>query len=103
MKAIGILIDQIDEEIENAKNYTESYLEYKANKKDSINEEISAKYKVMAEDEIKHANFLNDIATMKVEELYRDYTPPVNMLDIWNRSNQRYVEKVAWLKQMLSM
>lgn len=103
MKSIGNLIDQIDEEIENAKNYTESYLEYKANKREKINEEISAKYKVLAEDEIKHANFLHDIATMNVDELCRNYTPPVNMLDMWNKSNQRYREKIAWIKQMLSM
>lgn len=103
MRKLLEYIDQIDEEIESAKDYAETYLEYKVNKSDDKNEEFSAKYKSMSEDEIKHAVFLHDVATLRISRVSEVYTLPVDVLDIWEKSHHRFTEKIAWIKQMLSM
>ena len=72
--------DDIDDEIESAKDYAETYLEYKVDKTKKQSEEFSAKYKAMAEDNIKHATFIHDVATMRVSEVSEVYTLPVDVL-----------------------
>lgn len=103
MRKLLEYIDQMNEEIETAKDYAETYLEYKVDNQNKRSEEFATKYKSMAEDEIKHAIFLNDVATLRVSEVNEVYTLPVDVLDVWNSSHQRLVEKIAWLKQMLTM
>lgn len=99
MKVIADLVDKIDEEIEDAKKYAECYLQNKAeNKPDWAN-----KYKTMSMQELEHAMNLHSIATVKIDELKRVYTPPTAMQDAWDKSHARYVEQVAWIKQMLAM
>lgn len=99
MKIIADLVDKIDEEIEDAKEYAESYLQYKAEGK----VEWSNKYKQMSADEINHAMNLHAIATTKIDELKRVYTAPAEMQEAWDKSHKRYIERVAWIKQMLAM
>lgn len=103
MRKLLEYLDQINEEIESAKDYAETYLEYKVDKPNKRSEEFATKYKSMAEDEIKHAVFLHDIATLRVSEVGEVYTLPVDVLDVWNKSHQNYVERTAWIKQMLTM
>lgn len=31
------------------------------------------------------------------------YVPPTEMMDKWEKDHKKYVEKSAWIKQMLSM
>lgn len=99
MKKIQELVDQIDEEIDGAKNYAETYLDYKA----KGNGTWSSKYKTMSEDELRHATTLHERAVGEIEELSKVYTPPVDMQKAWDESHKMYVEKVAWIKQMLAM
>lgn len=98
MKKIQMLIDAIDEEICGAKNYAENYVEAKA----AGNSNWANRYKEMANDELKHATYLHDKAVTDIEDLSRIYTPPTEMQDKWDKSHRKYVEKVAWIKQMLT-
>lgn len=100
MKIIADLVDKIDEEIEDAKEYAESYLQYKA---ENNKADWAGKYKQMSLDELNHAMNLHSVAVAKIEELKRVYTAPVEMQEAWDKSHQRYIERVAWIKQMLAM
>lgn len=91
--------EAIDEEISDAKEYAEKYVENR------VREDIPTanKYKEMANDELKHAGYLHEWAVKEIEKLSRVYTPPADMQDKWNKLHKEYVEKTAWIKQMLSM
>lgn len=97
MKHIKVLVDRISDEVNDAKEYAEEYLLHKS--EGSVNN----RYKEMAEDELKHAGYIHDEAMRKIDELKTVYTPPTGMEEIWEKSHKEFVEKVAWVKQMLSM
>jgi hypothetical protein len=99
MTKIKKLIEDIEDELCGAKDYAEKYIEYKV-KNDSTK---ATKYKEMANDELKHAMYIHDFAIHKIDELSKVYTPPVNMVDEWEHEHREYVEKSAWIKQMLAM
>lgn len=99
MRKIKNYVDKISEETEGAKEYAEKYVEEKA-KGDMPR---ANKYREMATDELKHANYIHEFATADITELERIYTPPAEMLDKWEHAHREYVEKVAWIKQMLAM
>ena len=99
MRKIQVLVDQINEEIEGAKCYAETYLEYKA----KGNSAWAAKYKGMADDELRHATIIHDRSVEEINELSKVYTTPVEMQKAWDESHKMYIERVAWIKQMLSM
>ena len=99
MKVIKKYVDAIDEELHGAKEYAEKYVEMKAR------EDIQAatRYKEMANDELKHAMYQHEWAVKEIEMLSKIYVPPVEMQEIWDKQHKEYVEKTAWIKQMLSM
>lgn len=99
MTRIKKLADEIMDELHSAKEYAEEYLSFKA--KD--NGQWANRYKEMATDELKHAGYIHDRAVQEIEELRKVYTPPQNMLDKWEHEHKEYVEKAAWIKQMLAM
>lgn len=99
MRKILELLDKIDDELEDAKEYAEDYLQHKA----EGNIDLSNKYMEMSNDELKHASNIRDVAVEKIDELKRAFTLPAEMEDIWGKKHSRYVEKTAWIKQMLSM
>lgn len=99
MKYIQEYVEQIDDEICGAKDYAEKYVYYKA-KGDSNR---ASKYKEMSNDELKHATYIHDIAMADIDMLSSTFKPPVDMQDAWDASHKGYVERVAWVKQMLSM
>ncbi len=99
MKSIKKYVEAIDEEIEGAKDYAEKYVEAKA--KGDMSR--ANRYKEMATDELRHSTFLHEWAVAEIEELSKVYTPPVWMEEKWEKSHKEYVEKVAWIKQMLAM
>lgn len=106
MEKIKKLADEIMDEICSAKEYAEEYLTFKA--KSKVNEsgdyETWAKrYHEMAEDELKHGEYLHDRAVEEIEELRKVYTPPEEMLEKWDADHKRYIEKAAWIRQMLAM
>jgi hypothetical protein len=99
MTKIKKLADEIMDELDSAKEYAEEYLSYKA--KD--NTEWAKRYYEMAEDEIKHSGYLHDRVVEEIEELRKVYTPPQEMMEKWDADHKKYVEKAAWIKQMLAM
>lgn len=99
MTRIKELADEIKEELESAKCYAEEYLTYKA----KGNAEWANRYKEMAHDELEHAGWIHEKAIEDIDELSKVYTPPQDMLDKWDSDHKKYIEKTAWIKQMLSM
>ena len=99
MRAIKKYVEAIDEEIEGAKDYAEKYVECKA--KGDMSK--ANRYKEMASDEIKHAMYIHEWAIAEIEEIKKIFVPPVDMLEKWEKAHKEYVEKVAWVKQMLAL
>lgn len=99
MTWIKKLADQIADELDSAKEYAEDYLTFKAKE----NSTWANRYKEMANDELKHADYIHDRAVAEIEELRKVYTPPQDMLDKWDSDHRKFIEKTAWVKQMLSM
>lgn len=99
MRAIKQYVDGIEDEIEGAKCYAEKYVESKA--KGDISK--ANRYKEMANDELKHAMYQHEWAVTAIEEISKIYTPPVEMAEKWEKAHKEYVEKVAWIKQMLAL
>lgn len=99
MTRIKELVDRIDDELNDAKDYAEDYLTFKA----KGNTTWATKYKEMSTDELKHAGYIHDRAVEEIEELRKVYTPPEDMLQKWTSAHKKYIEKAAWVKQMLTM
>lgn len=99
MKMITDLIDRIDEEIESAKDYAEMYLDKKAR---GVSE-WAQRFKEMSNNEIQHATWIHDMTVEEIELLRTVYTPTTEMQKMWDECHKKYVEKVSWIKQMLSM
>lgn len=99
MRYIKKLVEQLDEEIDGAKNYAEKYVEYKAKN----NMAWANRFKEMAMDELKHCTYIHEMAVQEIDELKKIYSPPVEMQEKWEHEHKEYVEKVAWIKQMLAM
>ena len=99
MTRIKKLADEMKEELCSAKEYAEEYLTFKAEE----NTPWANRYKEMAMDELKHAGYIHERAVTEIEELKEVYTPPQSMLDKWEKDHTKYIEKAAWIKQMLAM
>lgn len=99
MTKIKKLAEHIEEELCGAKEYAENYVECKA----KGNSQWANRYKEMANDELKHANYLHEKAIMEIEELDKVFKPTQKMREKWDKSHEGFVEKTAWIKQMLSM
>ena len=99
MTKIKKLADEIKDEICSAKEYAEEYLTFKA--KNNLN--MANRYKEMAQDELKHANYIHERAVSEIEELSKVYTPPEEMMQKWEHDHKEYIEKVAWIRQMMAM
>lgn len=99
MKVIKQLVDKIDEELEGAQEYAEKYVEEKANN----DSEWANTFRTMSEDELAHANKIHAYAVREIDKLRQVYQPSQEMLDKWDESHKQYVERAAWIKQMLAL
>lgn len=99
MRKIKKFVDAISEEVEDAKEYAESYVEARAKGETGI----ANRYKEMAEDEIKHAMYLHEMVVAEIKEISKVYTPPADMEEKWTKAHKEYVESIALVKQMLAM
>lgn len=100
MRSIQKLAHRIHEELDDAQHYAECYVEQKAAGK----QQWAAKYQKMAEDELQHAAYLHEFAVCEIDQLRTVFkSPPPSMMDAWEAEHKAYVEKAAWIKQMLSM
>ena len=99
MKVIKDYVDHIEDELEGAKEYAEKYVEAKA--MDEISK--ANKYKEMANDELRHASYVHEFAVDEIKKISKVFVAPHEMLEKWEKSHAVYVEKSAWIKQMLAM
>lgn len=100
MTIIKKYVEKINDEICGAKDYAEKALEAKA----MGDSEKYARYKGMASDELNHAMIIHDYAVKDIDRLKSVYPDlPQDMLDKWEHAHKEYVEKVAWVRQMIAM
>lgn len=99
MTIIKKYVERIDEELEDAKEYAEKYVEHKVNGET----QTAMRYKEMSNDELKHAMYIHEWATQAIKKISETVTPPAEMLEKWEHDHKMYVEAVAHIKQMLTM
>lgn len=99
MKMIKKYVDMIDEELCDAQKYAEKSVEFKAND----NSKWNNRFKAMAEDELSHAMNLHELAIEEIDKLNKVYQAPAEMLDKWEDAHRDYVDRAAWIKQMLTL
>lgn len=99
MMIVRKFMERIDDELADAKHYAEKYIECKA----KGHGDAAGKYHAMAEDELKHAGWLHEMAAAEVGELDRVFRPTEDMRRAWEECSARYADRAAWVKQMLAM
>ena len=100
MTKIKKYVEDIAEELDGAKHYMETALEYKA----AGNSDRYTRYTEMSVQELGHALSLHDFAVQDIEKLKSVYPEiPSDMMDKWQKAHVNYVEKAAWIKQMQAM
>lgn len=99
MKYIEDMVLDIEDEINGAKGYAEKYVYNKSQNRP----DRARLYFEMAQDELKHAKNTHMIAVEEIEKLKEFYKPTNEMMEIWDKVHKDYVEKFAWIKQMLDM
>lgn len=97
MKIITELIDNMDSEIDLAKIYAQNFLMYKADK----NIEWAEYFRNMARESISHADRIHELAIITIDKLGRDYTPPEEMIRVWNKAHGRYIDIINWITDMI--
>ena len=100
MTKIKRYVEDIADELKDAKKYMEIALEYKAAGEGARYNT----YKDMSVQELAHSSNLHQFAVQDIEKLKAVYPDiPSDMMDKWNKAHIEYVEKAAWIKQMQAM
>lgn len=99
MKKIKELADKICDELEGSKEYAEESITQKV----KGNGTRATQFRAMAQEELNHANILHDIAVSEISEISKVVTPPTEMEEEWEKAHKKFLEKAAWIKQMLAM
>ena len=100
MTKIKRYVEDIADELKDAKKYMEIALEYKA----AGDGARYNTYKDMSVQELAHSSNLHQFAVQDIEKLKTVYPDiPSEMMDKWEKAHVDYVEKAAWIKQMQAM
>lgn len=100
MERIKKFADHIKDEICDAKTYAENYVQAKVDG----NSSAATKYKEMASDELKHAGYLHEMVVSEINKIKSTGIQyPAEMEERWNTVHKEYVDKAAWVKQMLTL
>ena len=100
MTKIKRYVEDIADELKDAKKYMEIALEYKA----AGDGARYNTYKDMSIQELAHSSNLHQFAVQDIEKLKAVYPDiPSEMMEKWNKAHVDYVEKAAWIKQMQAM
>lgn len=99
MRKILEFIDKIDDELCSAKDYAEAYVQFKV----EGNQIWSMKFKSMSEDNLAHASTIHELAILNLDKIKAACNMPTAMQEIWDKAHSKYVDQVAWIKQMLEM
>lgn len=99
MREVGEFIDLMEEELEDAKEYAERYISYKV----SNDSDRAEQFKQMCKNDLEHSLVLYKIANEEIMRLKRCCSIPSVMSNVWDKKNTKFIEKAAWIKQMLTM
>ena len=100
MKKIQDLANKIKDEVCDAKEYAEQYVAEKV----SGNTSVATKYKEMANDELKHAGYLHEFVVAEINKIKSSGIKyPESMEERWQTVHVEYVDKAAWVKQILAL
>ena len=91
MKAIKMLSERIEEEIDDARWYAKNALKYKAEHRAMAD----VLYTISTE-EMKHMQMLHGAVTELIDQYRREQgEPPSDMMAIYNYLHERHIEKAA--------
>ena len=99
MKLIDKAIEDINEELEGAKEYIEKAIDSKARG----NMTRAEKYIEMGKDELKHAGYVRDFYIADIEAVKKVYKMPEDLEEKWEHAHKKILEHMATIKQMLTM
>ena len=99
MKIIEKILDHLEEEVEGAREYAEKYIECKARG----NMMRANRYKEMAHDELKHANFLKEMDMTDIDDLKKVYTMTDEEEHHWEHGMKHLTDQMAMVMHILSM
>ena len=99
MRKIKKYVEMIDEELNSAEEYAESYIEYKANS----DTQMANKFYDMANDELNHSITIHDVAMKEIEKISSVFNAPPEMREKWDKSHSDYIQRAARIKSMLGM
>lgn len=99
MREIKELAENMKEELDGAEKYAKMYLTYK-----NENQSHAKKLYEMAEDELKHAMYLHEIAIAKIKSVQsKEVDVPDFMMMLWEDEHKRYIDNMTKVKIMLTL
>lgn len=99
MRLIDKMLEQLEEEVEGARDYAEKYVECKA--RGNMNR--ANRYKEMAHDELKHATFLKEMDIADIDELKKVYPMTDEEQSLWEHGHKHVNDQMAMVMHILSM
>ena len=98
MRKLEKMIDDIHDEVDGAREYAEKYIDSKA----KGNVPRATKYKEMATDELKHANYIRDFAIADAEGIKRVHTLTEEEVEAWEHAHKRLNDAIAMVQHLLN-
>lgn len=99
MRLIDKMLEQLEDEVEGARDYAEKYVECKARG----NMSRANRYKEMAHDELKHATFLKEMDIADIDELKKVYPMTDEEQSLWEHGHKHVNDQMAMVMHVLSM
>ena len=98
MKDIKIIVEQIEEELEDAEKYAKSALYYK-----HLDSDMSRMYAELSRQELNHSDILHTQAVRMIKlQKEKGIEAPASMQAVWDWQHERMVEHVGKIKALLS-
>ena len=92
------LYDEMCEELESAEEYGKLSMMWKPK-----NAEYARTYHTMANDELRHAGLMHDMATIEMEKLKKEHPDAPFAAEYQRHFGEKFIDKSAKIKQMLMM
>lgn len=99
MKILDHMIEDLEEEVDGAREYAEKYIECKA----KGNTARATKYKEMAMDELKHAGYIREFAISDAESVKHVHTLTEEETSAWEHAHKKLNDEIAMVHHLLSM
>lgn len=99
MRILENMIEELEDEIEGAREYAEKYIDCKARG----NIARATKYKEMAHDELRHFATIRDFAIADADGIKRVHTLTEHEVEWWEHNHKKLNDEVAMINHLLSM